>query len=408
MKKKKIIIYVYNSFEDPLLQSNLYQYLIDNGQSGKYEMLLITYEQKEYYINPERKSVIKKDLAALGIYWRPLTWHSGSFKLIKKAYDLFLGTALIFFYRFFAGYSRLISLGTVAGSFAHLISRWFFMRHFLYQYEPHSEFLLDCGVWSKESKAYRLLNYLERRAGMKSAILATGTHYMIQRLEEWKSPAAVYCVPSCVNETLFSFDAEKRLKIRSELGLSATEKVFIYIGKFGDIYYPPKTVAMVFKQFYDYNPTLFRFMILSPQDNDLIKSTFIAAGIPPEKLYVSKVPFAEVPGYLSAADFGLVAVPPKPSQRFRSPIKVGEYLCCGLPYIVCRGVSEDDIWAEKENVGVVVSDFTATEMQAAVPKMLTILEEDKNTLYVRCRQAGIAYRGLSVLKLSVREIFEKL
>ncbi len=405
--KKKIIVYIYNSFNDPLLQSSLYQYILDNAQSGKYLILLITYEQEDYYIAPAQKQEIKEKLASQNIIWKPLDWHSGRFKIIKKLYDLSIGAFVVFWYRLFLGYRRIISFGTVAGSFAHLLSRFLLMKHFLYQYEPHSEFLLDGGIWTKKALSWRMLHYLERRAGMKSAILATGTHYMIERLKTWNSPALVYWVPSCVNEQVFDFDADKRLKIRNKLSVGERQ-VLIYIGKFGGIYYPADKVALVFKAFYEALPDKFFFLILSPQDKDSIESAFREVGLPPELVHIDKAPFSDIPSYLSAADFGLVAVPPQPSQKFRSPIKVGEYLCCGLPYLVCRGISEDDIWAEKENVGVVVEDFTQEELSASVPKVLALLSENKESLRQRCRKTGIAYRGLSVSIPKMREIFEKL
>jgi hypothetical protein len=115
-----------------------------------------------------------------------------------------------------------------------------------------------------------------------------------------------------------------------------------------------------------------------------------------------------MPDWLSAADLGIVAVPPLPAQRFRSPIKVGEYLACGLPYIVCRGVSEDDLWAERYGVGVVIDAFTREAVWRKADRIRALLAEEKTGLRSRCRAAGVAYRGKGIAVTAFGRVFEEV
>ena len=105
-----------------------------------------------------------------------------------------------------------------------------------------------------------------------------------------------------------------------------------------------------------------------------------------------------MPSLLSAADFGIVNIPPTPSQKFRSPIKVGEYLCCGLPFLICKGVSEDALYVSEEKVGVVVNDFTKESIQQVLPEIKSLLSEPTELLKKRCSKIGVKYRGVSVFK----------
>jgi len=406
MKRKKIVLFVYNSYNDPLFHSALYEYMLDNASTQGYSFLLITYEQNDHPISPEDKILIKKFLKEKQIQWVDLSWHSGSFKVLKKGYDLLLAFFILLYYRF-SGFNKIMSFGTLAGSISHVNSKILWMDHCVYQYEPHSEFLRDCGVWSTRSWSYRILHHFEKRAAMGAKILATGTSYMLERLKDWKSPAQTYWVPAAVNDTLFYLNPLKRKEIREKLGFQ-DKKVITYIGKFGEFYYSLEEVVSVFKEFYYFKPTQVRCIILTPQDSQPIHKAMLDAGIPANCYFISKVPYSEVHHYLSASDFGLVAIPSQPAQKFRSPIKVGEYLCCGMPYLVCQGISEDDVFAEKENIGVVVKDFSSSEIQKAIPKVFELLEEDPETRYQRCRQAGIKYRGLSKFKETMREIMKKL
>ncbi|MGI4862324.1 MAG: hypothetical protein ACRYFZ_00260 [Janthinobacterium lividum] len=406
MKTRSVIVYVYNSADDPLFKGNLLPLLMQmSSRQLDLRFELITYEQVQYPLTAQQRAERQREWAAANINWHPLTWHSGSMKLLKKTYDLTVGLLLCAKLRL-AGAQSILAMCTVAGSFAFIIAKILGLRYFGYQYEPHSEFMRDCGVWPEQSLAYRGLHYVEGLVGRHADILSTGTSHMIDRLEAWHSPARAYRLPTGVDETRFQFTAEGRARVRARHHLPADQPVVLYLGKFGDLYYDHE-VAELFRALLDKLPNL-HFLVATPDPPARIAAMMGQAGLPPERVTITRSAYEEVPAYISAADFGIVAVPPLPSQRFRSPIKVGEYLCCGLPYLVCQGVSEDDAVALRDHVGVVVEGFTPAEAWRVVPQIEALLTEDKNTLRARCRQAGIAYRGLDQFVTVANEIFKQL
>jgi hypothetical protein len=103
------------------------------------------------------------------------------------------------------------------------------------------------------------------------------------------------------------------------------------------------------------------------------------------------IPYERIHDFISIADIGIVAVPPLPSQIYRTPVKTGLYLSCGIPYIINRGIAEDDLIAEREMVGVVTNDFTVHHMNQLVDK-IEILLNDKDCT-IRCRNTAIKYRS---------------
>jgi hypothetical protein len=247
---------------------------------------------------------------------------------------------------------------------------------------------------------------MERLSGMHADILSTGTVHMMNRMREWNSPAKVYKLPSCVDETKIYFRPEGRERVRASYGIPADKQVILYLGKFGGIYYD-REIAVLFRVFQQQNPDLF-FLIVSPDTPAHINGLMQAEGLPDSCYTITRSPYEQVQDYISAADFGIVAVPALPSQKFRSPIKVGEYLCCGLPYLVCAGVSEDDLVAEKFGVGVVVNEFSEAEAIRVYPQVRQLLTREKTQLRQQCREAGIAYRGLSQYLPTADEIFAQL
>jgi len=378
--------------------------MLDAANELNYSFVLITYEQKEFFISPDKKEEINKKLREQNVVWVPLQWHSGKFKILKKAYDLFIGMLVVIWYRL-KGYNRIVSLATVSGRFAYILSRIFRMRHYLYQFEPHSEFLKDFGHWSERSISYRILNWLEQLSGKYSEVVATGTRHMINRLEDMGSHAEVFLIPSCVDETLFRFSDNSRNSIRNNLGIE-NRKVVVYAGKFGGIYFEEETIKL-FSRLNLIDSTFF-FLILTPNPINEISALCQKNGLRNSDYHITRIPFKEMPNYLSAADLGVVSVPSHPSQKFRSPIKVGEYLCCGVPYMVLKGVSEDDEWAEKFNVGVAMEDFSIEEIEKIYPKLQSFTQENKTTLYHRCRQTGIEYRGFSKYRKVSIDAFIKI
>ncbi|UOQ74431.1 hypothetical protein [Hymenobacter cellulosilyticus] len=407
MPERHVIIFVYNSSDDPLFKGNLLLLLEHVGrQQPDLRLHLITYEQVEYALTPAQQEQRRQEFARFNMQWHPLTWHSGSFKLLKKAYDLLAGIFLVLRLKLKFGARSVVSLGTVSGSFAFLIAKLYGLKYYGYQYEPHSEFMLDCNIWPASSPAYRGLHYLERLSGMHADILSTGTVHMMNRLEQWGSKAKVYKLPSCVDETKIYYRPEGRERVRAKYGIPASQQVILYLGKFGGIYYD-KEIAELFYTLHQHDPQLF-FLIVSPDPAEHIAGLMQAASLPAASYTVTRSPYEQVQDYISAADFGIVAVPSLPSQRFRSPIKVGEYLCCGLPYLVCAGVSEDDSVAEKNGVGVVVQEFSPAEANRVYPQIARLLAAEKNGLRAKCRAAGIAYRGMSQYLPTAEQIFAQL
>lgn len=401
---KKAVVYIYNSFNDPLFQSNMYLYLLDAAKELDYLFVLITYEQKDFTISKEGVNELKRDLKDRNILWVPLRWHSGTFKLIKKAWDVMCGLMIILKHRV-VGYNRIISLGTVSGSFAYVYSKIFRMRHYLYQYEPHSEFLKDMGIWKKNSISFRFLNWLEKKSGISAEVISTGTVHMMNRLEAMKTKAITFRIPSCVDDQRFVFSVEHRNRIREKLNV-VDRKVLIYVGKFGGIYFDQEVFNLC-RLLLEKDPT-FYFLILTPNDNSEIEAGFKNVGIERNDYHLDQVPFNEVNKYISASDIGLVSVPPYPSQKFRSPIKVGEYLCCGIPYIVCEGISEDDLHASKYGVGVVLKDFDFESINNHFVEIENLLSIDKRKLRKKCREIGLQYRGFSQLRGESLRAFQAL
>jgi glycosyltransferase involved in cell wall biosynthesis len=124
-------------------------------------------------------------------------------------------------------------------------------------------------------------------------------------------------------------------------------------------------------------------------------------------LVTRSAPPAEVPSYLSASDVGLGFRHRFPSQLSCSPIKLAEYLACGLPVVSTSGCGDYDELIEAERVGIVVKSDSTSDYLTAARNLERLLAED--TVGERCRATSRSFLGLEeVVAPRYAEIYRTL
>lgn len=392
---------------DPLFQNLVLDYikLLSKNDSNRI-FHVITFEQPEYFIPENEKTKIKKELKQLNIHWHPLKFHTGRFLLIKKLYDLIQAIVLILKLRFIEKTKVIFSFACVSASYSIIFSKLLRMKMIIFSYEPHSEFMAELNLWSRNSLKYKILHKLELLAGLNAEYVLTGTKYMVDHLTDLKAKGQLFRAPTGINEKLF-YPTPESLALKKQLQLE-NKKILFYIGKFGDLYFT-REVPFLFKTLKRIIPEL-HFVVVTPTDIEEVKIYFEEEKINcQDYTLLEKITSRnEVNKHIGIADIALSAVPPTPSQKFRSPTKVGEYLMCGVPYITCKGVSEDDLYAQSNNVGIVINSFTENEILGIGAQLKKYLSEPKETLQKRCRVTGIEYRSQKAVVDILESIYSEL
>ncbi len=367
---------------------------------------VITFEQPSYHITKKERARIKNKLKENNISWYPRPYHSGNFHLFKKAYDLLQTFFLIFKLRFFKQAKTILAFANIAAAYSYLFKKALGLKMIVFSYEPHSEFLAELNIWERTSLKYKLLNTLEWKAGLSSEIILTGTKFMVERLQKMGAKGALYRAPTGIDPQAF-YPTSTSSSLRSELGLT-NKKILFYIGKFGDLYYDEE-IAELFKTLRSHIENLY-FFVVTPSPMEVVRSYFKNLEINPESYHItpSTLSTEEVNLHIGMADICLSTVPPSPSQKYRSPTKVGEYLLCGKPFITIEGVSEDDIYAREHKVGVVLEDFSERSIIMAIPEITTLLEEDRIEQSERCRNVGLDYRSKENVTKILGSVFDDI
>ena len=400
------IVLIYHSYRDPLFQNLMLEYLRTLVKSEGVHFYLITFEQKHYALTVDQVRREQRILLQSGISWYPIPYHAGSFIILKKIVDLFQAIVLIGKLRQLTKAKLLVTFTNLSASIGIICAQLFRLKMLVYCYEPHSDFLVELGIWRKGSIKHRISRWIELYVGKRADFVMASTKYVVELLTDLKAKGQVIRAPVSVDEKTFGFKLKGREKIRRKYGL-INRHVVLYLGKFGYLYYNEE-IAKLCKTLFDKIENSF-FLIVTSNDQETIRRMFQRNGLPEGSFFVTgNLSYEEVKDYISAADIGLSAVAPTPSQKFRSPTKVAEYLLCGLPYITCEGVSEDDIFAIKHNVGAVVKSFDENHIIESIFQIQNLLNEEKVSIRERCRNVGISYRGKSNIDQLFQQFFREI
>lgn len=402
-KLKHIIIYTFQSLEDPLVKGLVLEYL-KNLDEKEIIFHIITHEQKEYALASDKVAVKRAELKNLNIEWYPVKYRSGSFLLIKKLFN-FLQTFFIS-WKIKRKYKPVAIMGflAIAGGYSYIISKLLRLKLIVYCFEPHSEYMIDFKIWKVSDMKYKLLKKYEQLQIKNADFVVVPNNYTKSLVENSNSVAELLVCPISISTDTMLFDADARNNIRKKLN-AESRTIIIYTGKFDGIYYSTDEVVNFFSKLYKADNSFF-FYVITPNIVEL-KASVAKYKLPSDSIAVSlTVNYSELNQHVSAADIGFVALPPLPSQKYRTPVKTAIYLSCGLPYIVNKNIGEDDIIASSKNVGVVIEDLN--ESPASVSKKITALLSDTSDLRQRCRQEAVNTRSIAAANSVLKKIFSKL
>lgn len=199
----------------------------------------------------------------------------------------------------------------------------------------------------------------ERKIFPKVERMIAVSHGMNTWLQNSSGRSADFIVPCCFDEHVFFANSANKAIIRRDLGWAENVPVVVYSGGTShwqrlDEMFP--LIASVQKKISDLH-----VLILSC-DSDNIKEMAIKAGINMSKAEVRSVPHEHVPNWLSAADVGIVMRHNSILNNVASPIKIAEYMACGLAVVCTDGIGDYSLLIKENDAGIVFSKNNAFEL----------------------------------------------
>jgi glycosyltransferase involved in cell wall biosynthesis len=359
---------------DPLGQSQVLPYLRELSKCGV-RFTLLSFERAAAFAGdgPKNCEALRRDLAADGIEWKWLRYHSRP-SLPATIYDVVNGIrcarALVRQNKIELVHAR----SHIAATIALALKKSFDLKMIFDIRGLMAEEYVDAEHWREGGLPYRLTKAMERRALAASDGIVTLTEKIWPEIKDWKGlrdrDVIHEVVPCCTDLDRFRFVQAERDRVRTDLSLQ-DRFVVVYSGSIGGWYLTDKTadflVALLKRKANGH------FLWLTGGDKALIEKLMSDRGVGLNQFTVLNVPTTEVASYLSAADVGIAFYKPTFSRLATSPVKVSEYLACGLPVIVNAGVGDSDAFVTAQKVGAVVMDFNEGEYESTLATIETLL-----------------------------------
>ena len=388
----------YWSLLDPLCQSQSLPYVLALADRG-YRIGLLTFEQPRWRMSREEQRVQQSALRARGIEWQPLCYHKRP-AVLSTLFDIGVGSLAAARLARRSGAKLVHGRSSVSCGIATIAARLAGTRLFADADGPLSQEYVDAGVWREGSVGHRITAWGEQKSLEYADEVGVLSRHRRNEVTPWVGDKPIHLLPCAVDLERFRPLHEARQKLRRELELDGT--VFVYVGKAGGWYDVEGMVRFLEAAKGHFDPLT--LLVLTTEEPLAFSELCDAAGI---RHVIRSAEPGEVPGYLSAADVGLCFRHRFPSQLSCSPIKLAEYLACGLPVVASSGCGDYDELIAAERVGVVVPRASDEAALTAARELQALLAQPD--VGGRCRSTAEGFLGLDeVVVPRYSEIYERL
>lgn len=267
---------------------------------------------------------------------------------------------------------------------------------------------VDFAGLSASSVTYRLLRDVEAQAIRLADVVLTRSIKAVDILHARAGAGTVlgkfHVVTNGRDAEIFKpSDAEQSALTRRELGLSAGAPLLVYAGSLG-AQYCMEEMLRVFALIRERRPDA-HWLILTGSP-EAVQPALSRHPQLQGNITTRKVSPQTVPQYLACADLGLALRQPSFSMQAVAPIKLGEYLLCGLPVLATADIGDTD--AITVEVGCLLRRMDEAALQAAANWFVDSVLPTREAYRASCRAAGLNRFSLEASASFYRNAFDSL
>lgn len=207
---------------------------------------------------------------------------------------------------------------------------------------------------------YWYIRYSEKIEFQKSNRLACVSENLKRYITDQMGREDITVIPSCFDQKKFSFDSKARTEIRSLYGMPEDCKVICYSGGLA-LWQRVNDIIALFEKLALIN-SHYRFLFLTKEIAQL-QELLRSSRLPSDRVVVESCAQEEVYRFLSAADVGIIMREDTTVNNVASPIKIGEYLGCGLPLILTKGIGDFSELIPRTGIGLLLDETGDPAMQ---------------------------------------------
>lgn len=397
--KAKALYITYMGLTEPLLSSQALNYLRILSQRGV-SVNILSFEKKQFLTN-DNIALIREDLKCSDIKWFFLKYHK-RFQFLSKPYDIARGMFFVSHIILKKGIGIIHARGTLCALIGFLPCLFLRKKMILDLRGFMAEEYVDAGLWRRHSFVYRFINWLEQYFIRKADEVIVLTHKARDLLAKRHWLKNITIIPSCVDLERFNFRERVYAKLMPHSSLNG-KFILIYVGSLGSWY--------MFSEMMDFYKELSAlklessFFILTQTERVLIEQQI--PELLKKKVIIDFAKPESVPDFLSLADMGIFFIKPCFSKIASCPTKFGEYLACGLPVVINKGIGDTEELVRDNRIGIVVEEFTTEGYRKGIIQLKELLQEGEG-LRRRCRSVAERYFSLKEGSNKYSEVYTRL
>jgi glycosyltransferase involved in cell wall biosynthesis len=261
---------------------------------------------------------------------------------------------------------------------------------------------LDIGRLKPGSLSFRLMKWAEAGIVRKSDRVLLRSNKARYALPEVAKPSHYSVVGNGRDPELYTIpDTEHRHALRARLGVSPQDCLLVYCGSLGPQYCLQEMMDIMVQVNQAYPVK----MLILTGDPEFLQKQYIDPLIS-DRLICLTLPAMEVPAYLGASDIGLAIRQPYPSMSAVSPLKLGEYLLCGLPVIASAGIGDTEELISGSPACFVLKDHSSMSLIQASDWVKKVMHQ--GSLQAEARALGMQHFSLDQSILSYKSALGEL
>ena len=268
---------------------------------------------------------------------------------------------------------------------------------------------VDFGGWDSEGMVYRLFRSIEARACRRADAVVSrterGRDILIERAGPGVADHKIFVVPNGKDTEQFApLPTDERASVRDQWGIPEKAPWVIYAGSLGP-HYHPESIFDAFEAIRQRAPGS-RLTILTGH-KEVARDIHKARSIEDDAVDIMRVHPDEVAPILGAGDLGIAFRTPSFSQQGVCPIKIAEYLLCGLPVLCTSGVGDLDRQIdEKVGMMVEVEDLNPAGMEGIAQWFVDEVLPNRDGFRSACRARGKMHFGLDRCAAQLRDVLQ--
>lgn len=382
------LLYIsYWGSNDPLTIATVFPNLKQLSQLESItNIILVTIEREDYHIQN-----LPEEFDASKVKHIPLRSKKYIFNILSKISDFIIFPRQLQKLISETSIEYVLARGAPAGALAYLAVKDLDVPFSVESYEPHADYMKFSSTWKWYDPRYIFQKFWEYQQKKKAEYLITvSENYKAKLLQEGVGADRVFVSPCHVDLNKFYLNDKLKEKIRAKLNISPAAIVGVYSGKFGDLYYDDEAFDL-FAEGFKFFPE-FHLILLTNQKTHAEKQ-LRKRGFESKNFTITFAAHDEVPLFLNASDFAFAPIKTLPVSRYQSPVKIGEYLACGLPLFLSVGVGDDSSILQRERVGVILKDYSLGSIIDGYEEMNYLINSNISN---KCRKIAEKYRSSEI------------